>query len=65
MGKAILLSDLLRLIPDGTEIILANQVYIHLCYTKNREILNKYGDCPILNVDSWNDTAIYVRIINE
>ena len=66
MGKAILLVDLLQLIPTHTEILIRDEYYT-LLFVGNKydERIDKYKDKLVLELDVWNDTKLYVRIINE
>lgn len=66
MGKTILLSDLLRLIDTYTEITLCDEYYTILFEGSiYDEDIHKYEDKLILELGIWDDTALYVRIINE
>lgn len=66
MGKAILLSDLLQLMPTHTEIVIRDENYTLLFVgTKYDENIHKYEYKLVLELDSWNETKLLVRIINE
>lgn len=66
MSKTILLSDLLRLIHTYTEIALCDEYYTILFKGSiYDEDIHKYEDKLILELGIWDDTALYVRIINE
>lgn len=66
MGKAILLKDLLQLIPTNTEILIRDEYYTLLFVgTKYNENMCKYEDKLVLELDVWDETKLYVRIINN
>lgn len=66
MGKTILLRDLLQLMPTHTEILIRDEYYTLLFVgTKYDENIDKYEDKLVLELDVWDDTKLYVRIINE
>lgn len=66
MGKTILLSDLLRLIHTYTEIVICDEYYTILFEGSiYDEDMHKYEDKLILELSVWDETALYVRIINE
>lgn len=66
MGKTILLSDLLRLIPSNTEIVLWDEHYslLHSGMVHDEDTY-KYEDKLVLELDVWDDTTLCVRIINN
>ena len=66
MGKVILLSDLLQLMPTHTEIVLRDEHYTLLFVgTKYDERIHKYEDKLVLELDTWSETKLLVRIIND
>ena len=66
MCKTILLSDLLRLIPSNTEIVLRDEYYslLHRGMVHDEDTY-KYEDKLVLELDVWDDTTLYVRVVNE
>ena len=66
MGKVILLSDLLKLMPTHTEIVLRDENYTLLYVgTKYDENIHKYEDKIVLELDTWSETKLLLRIINN
>lgn len=66
MNTCTLLKDILRLVPYSTEILLDNEKNITLYHNVNDyEDLYKYNNCIVLSLDVWDETTLYVRIINE
>lgn len=66
MGKTILLSDLLQLMPTHTEIVIRDEHYTLLFVgTKYNENIHKYEDKLVLELDTWSETKLLVRIIND
>lgn len=66
MGKTILLSDLLQLMPIHTEIVIRDEHYTLLFVgTKYDENIHKYEDKLVLELDTWSETKLLVRIIND
>ena len=66
MDKAILLRDLLQLMPTHTEIVIRDEHYTLLFVgTKYDENIHKYEYKLVLELDTWSNTKLLVRIINE
>lgn len=66
MSPCTLLKEILRLVPCNTEIILDDECNVKLYHDVNYgSDLAKYGNCIVIHLGVWDDTTLYVRIINE
>lgn len=66
MGKTILLRDLLQLIPTNTEIVIRDEYYTLIFVgSKYDENIHKYEDKLVLELDTWSETKLLVRIMND
>ena len=66
MNSCTLLKEILRLVPCSTEIILDDEYNVNIYKDVNDGSgLYKYRNCIVLQLDVWDETTLYMRIIND